>query len=77
MAGSRIPRYYNNGRYGSCDSTRLACTVEHDNVIGPHDNAELPRIVSHTFPLESRTDKLVLDTPHLPLPTYRHRQLCM
>jgi hypothetical protein len=46
MAGSGVPRYDNNGRHGSCNTTRLACTVEHDHITGPHDNPKLPSIVS-------------------------------
>jgi hypothetical protein len=75
MARSGVPRYDNNGRHGSCNTTRLACTVEHDHITGPHDNTELPRIVSHLTLTKMCADRVVLDTPHHPLPIYRHRQL--
>jgi hypothetical protein len=77
MAGSGIPRYDNNGRHGSCYTTRLARAMEHDHITGPHDNPKLPSIVSHLAPEKMCTDRVVLDTPHRPLRIYRHRQLYM
>ena len=78
MAGSGVPRYDNHGRHGSCNTTRLACAVEHDDIAGPHDNTELSCIVSHLTPLQQLiTDRVVLDTPHHLLPIYRRRRLYM